>query len=149
VWGGSRLTWIGGRWTDRDASNSIIRESFEMRRVPKYVPHDRWHVERWTPAETYGSPEMWYAQTTEVNQGIYIPALGPYPARGEYEHSFTLSSANGDFMPLSVNVCDWIVRAIEWARQQPAQMRRMALAEREFQRERNFDRVAEELLLRA
>src|SRR5208282_170394 len=23
VWGGSRLTWIGGRWTDRDASGNV------------------------------------------------------------------------------------------------------------------------------
>lgn len=32
VWGGSRLTWIGGRWTDRDASGNVIRETIELRR---------------------------------------------------------------------------------------------------------------------
>ena len=94
VWGGSRLTWIGGRWTDRDASDNIIREAIELRQVPKYFPHDRWHIERWTPPEFYGSPEIWYAQTIEVEDGIRIPTLGPYPARGEYEHSFTLERGN-------------------------------------------------------
>jgi hypothetical protein len=27
VWGGSRLTWIGSRWTDRDAHGNLIREA--------------------------------------------------------------------------------------------------------------------------
>ena len=63
VWGGSRLTWIGGRWIDRDANGSILRESIETRRVPKYLPLNRWHIERWAPRESYGSPEQWYAQT--------------------------------------------------------------------------------------
>ena len=95
VWGGSRLTWIGGRWTDRDEHGNILRETIETRRVPKYLPVDRWHIERWAPPESYGSPEEWLAQTTEVEDGIRIAALGPYPARGEYEHCFTLESASG------------------------------------------------------
>src|SRR5277367_4979992 len=84
VWGGSRLTWMGGRWTDRDASGNVIREVIETRRVPKYLPVDRWHIERWMPAESYGSPAQWYEQTTEIEDGIRVAALGPSPARGEY-----------------------------------------------------------------
>jgi hypothetical protein len=38
VWGASRLTWIGGRWTDRDSNGNILREAIETRRVPKYLP---------------------------------------------------------------------------------------------------------------
>jgi len=91
VWGGSRLTWIGGRWTDRDASGNILRETIESRQVPKYIPHDRWHIERWVPPEHYGSPEIWSDLTTETENGIRIAALGPYPSRGEYEHCFTLA----------------------------------------------------------
>jgi hypothetical protein len=41
VWGGSRLTWIGGRWVDRDAQGNKIREAIELRRVPKYFQADR------------------------------------------------------------------------------------------------------------
>ena len=47
------------------------------------------------PAESYGTPEEWHAQTTEVEDGMRIAALGPYPARGEYEHCFTLSEREG------------------------------------------------------
>ena len=145
VWGGSRLTWIGGRWTDRDASGNVLRETIELRRVPKYLPHDRWHIERWMPPESYGSPEAWYAQTVEVEDGIRVPALGPYPARGEYEHCFTLAGANGEFLPLSPAACDWIVRAIEWSRRQPRQAQREALAERESRRARAFDLACDEV----
>src|SRR6202041_2737103 len=74
VWGGSRLTWIGGRWTDRDASGNVIREAIETRQVPKYLPMDRWHIELWMSPESYGSPEEWLAQTTEVEDGIRIAA---------------------------------------------------------------------------
>ncbi|MFZ0967906.1 MAG: hypothetical protein WAN13_06495, partial [Candidatus Acidiferrales bacterium] len=59
VWGWSRLSWIGGRWTDRDAHGNIIRSTIELRRVPKYLPFDRWHIERWVSPEIYGSPNVW------------------------------------------------------------------------------------------
>ena len=146
VWGGARLSWIGGRWTDRDANGNLLRERFELRRVPKYLPEDRWHIERWMPPESYGSPEAWYAQTIEVEDGIRIPALGPYPARGEYEHCFTLAGARGEFLPLSSATCEWIVRAIEWVRRQPGHARRAALSAREARRARDWDRAASDLL---
>jgi hypothetical protein len=146
VWGGSRLAWIGGRWTDRDTEGSVVREAIELRRVPKYIPHDRWHIERWTPPELYGSPESWYAQTIEVEDGIRIPALGPYPSRGEYEHCFALNGPRGEFVPLAGAACDWIVRAIEWSRSQPRHAKRLALTERELRRERIADRAVDEVL---
>ena len=147
VWGGSRLTWIGGRWTDRDANGNILREAIEMRRVPKYLPVDRWHIERWMPPESYGSPEEWHAQTTEVEDGIRIAALGPYPSRGEYEHCFTLESASGEFIPLSRRR-----HAIGSCAQSNgrggsrASERRGAIAAREARRERNWDRDADDVL---
>ena len=145
VWGGSRLGWIGGRWTDRDVHGNLVRETIELRRVPKYLPLDRWHIERWMPPEIYGSPEEWYAQTIEVEDGIRIPALGPYPARGEYEHCYTLAGPRGEFIPLTSAACDSIIRAIEWARRQPRTAARRALAGREERRERAFDCAADDL----
>jgi hypothetical protein len=146
VWGGSRLTWIGGRWSDRDAHGNTLREKIELRRVPKYLPVDRWHIERWMPSESYGSPEAWYSQTLEIEDGIRIPALGPYPSRGEYEHCFTLESACGEFIPLTPAACDWIVRAIEWSRRQHRTEMRGAIADRESRRARAWDRAADDLL---
>ena len=145
VWGGLRLTWIGGRWIDRDENDSVVRETVELRRVPKYVPHDRWHIERWTPAEAYGSPDLWYAQTLEIEDGIRIPALGPYPHRGEYEHCFTLQRNDGTFMPLDAAACDWIVRAIEWSRRQTQGATRRALAVREARCGDDLDRAVDEI----
>lgn len=146
VWGGSRLTWVGGRWTDCDADGNVVRERVELRRVPKYLPAERWYVERWMPAEAYGSPEMWVAQTVETENGLRVPALGPYPSRGEYEHCFTLQSADGGFLALSPTACDSIARAVEWARRQPRGSRRAALAAREVRREREWDRTTDEIL---
>ena len=146
VWGGARLAWIGGRWTDRDAHGNATRETIEMRRVPKYLPVDRWHIERWMPPESYGSPDEWFAQTIEIEDGIRIPALGPYPSRGEYEHCFTLESASREFLQLTCAACDWIVRAIEWSRRQPRRELRGAIAARESLRERTADTAIDEVL---
>lgn len=146
VWGWSRLTWIGGKWTDTDASGNVIRRRVEMREIPKYYPFDRWHIERWMPAETYGSPEQWYAETIEREDGILIPALGPYPRRGEYEHCFTVEGAYGEFIPLSPAICEGIVRAVEFSRACPAQTHRAALEKREERREREWDSHADAVL---
>src|SRR5579862_8169129 len=146
VWGRSRLTWIGGRWTDHDAHGNATREIIELRRVPKYFPLDRWHIERWTPPESYGSPDSWYRETVEVEDGRRIPALGPYPSRGEYEHCFTLETAAGEFLPLTPAACDWIIRAIEWSRTRPRESRRAALNARESRRTRQFDAAADAIL---
>lgn len=146
VWGGSRLSWIGGRWTDRDVHGNVIREVIELRREPKYVPIHRWHIERWLPPESYGTPDEWAMRTVEVENGIRIPALGPYPSRGEYEHCFTLSEPDGSFMQLSPTACDWIIRAIQWTRRQPRRMTQAAIGNREDRRERDWDRLADDVM---
>lgn len=146
VWGGNRLTWIGGKWTDRDIHGNVQRETIELRRVPKYLPVDRWHIERWTPPECYGSPDQWYARTTEIEDGIRIPALGPYPSRGEYEHCFTLNGTNNEFVPLTATACDWVVRAIKWARQKTRAEARAAISAREERREKEWNRRTDEVL---
>jgi len=145
VWGWSRLAWIGGKWADRDASGNVIRERIELRQEPKYIPHDRWHIERWLPPETFGSQAEWFAQTLEREDGILIPALGPYPSRGEYEHCFTVQGIGGEFLPLTAAVCDSVVRAIEWTRRQSGEALRGAIARRERETERAWDSGADAL----
>lgn len=144
VWGGSRLAWVGGKWTDHDANGHVVRSCSELRQIPKYLPTDRWHVERWMPPEAYGSPDNWWMQTMDSESGI--PALGPYPSRGEYEHCFTLQGAKGEFISLSPAACDWVVRAVEWARRQPRTAKRTALEAREIRRESNWERTADSFL---
>ena len=79
------------------------------------------------PPESYGSPAQWYAQTIEIENGISIPALGPFPHRGEYEHCFTLSGPHGEFIPLTVAAAEYVVRAISWARCQTRSHSRAAV----------------------
>jgi hypothetical protein len=147
VWGWSRLDWIGGKWEDRDPANgSLVREVVELRREPKHVPHDRWHIERWMPAESYGSPANWYAQTLEIANGRNIPALGPYPSRGDYEHCFTLEGPRGEFVQLTPAVARHVARAIESSRAAPRAKKREALDARTRREEHEYDAWAEAVL---
>jgi hypothetical protein len=147
VWGWSRLDWIGGKWEDRDeVSGALIREVVELRREPKYLPHDRWHIERWMPAESYGSPSEWHAQTVEIVGGRNVPALGPYPARGDYEHCLTLEGPRGEFVQLTPAAARHIARAIEAGRGASRAKKKEALEERTRREEREYDRFAEAAL---
>ena len=142
VWGWNRLAWIGGKFEDRDEHGALLRERIEVRKEPKYPAVNRWHIERWLPPETYGSPRTWYAQTIERENGVSIPALGPYPSRGEYEHCFTLESPRGEFVQLTPTIAEHIARAIEWSRGNPLAKSRSRLYEREQRAERNYDQWA-------
>ncbi|HYA98039.1 MAG TPA: hypothetical protein VEH49_08090 [Methylomirabilota bacterium] len=147
VWGWNRLAWIGGKFEERDpATGSLVREVVELRLEPKYPAVNRWHIERWVPPEAYGSPRAWYAQTTELTGGRSVPALGPYPSRGEYEHCFTLEGPRGEFVQLTASAAEWIARAIEWTRRQPRVARRNALEARQDREERRYDAWAFDLL---
>jgi hypothetical protein len=147
VWGWNRLAWIGGKFEDRDpATGSLLREVVELRQEPKYPAVNRWHIERWVPPEAYGSPRLWYAQTIERENGISIPALGPYPSRGEYEHCFTLESPHGEFVQLTPTVAEHIARAIEFSRRAPRAHRRRAINERELREDRAYEASAYDLL---
>jgi len=139
MWGWNRLAWIGGKFEDRDEHGELLRERVELRWEPKYPAVNRWHIERWLPPETYGSPRAWYAQTSERENGISIPALGPYPSRGEYEHCFTLESSRGEFVQLTATAAEHIARAIEWSRTFPHAKHRAGLYGREAHEDRSYE----------
>jgi hypothetical protein len=146
VWGWNRLAWIGGKFEDRDEHGVLIRERIELRQEPKYPVVNRWHIERWLPPETYGSPRAWCAQTIERENGISIPALGPYPSRGEYEHCFTLEGPRGEFLQLTPTIAEHIARAIECSRNLPRTKSRSRLYDREQRRERSYDQWAYDVM---
>ncbi len=118
----------------------------ELRQEPKYPAVNRWHIERWLPPETYGSPRAWYAQTIERENGISIPALGPYPSRGEYEHCFTLEGPQGEFIQLTPTVAEHIARAIECSRTFPRAKRRARLYEREQRADHHYEQWAYDVM---
>jgi hypothetical protein len=147
VWGWSRLDWIGGKWEDRDAiSGALVREVVELRREPKYLPHNRWHIERWMPPESYGSPDQWRAETLEIENGRGISALGPYPSRGDYEHCFTVEGPRGEFVQLTPAVARHIARAIETSRGVGSVEKKVALEDRARREEREYDSFAMDVL---
>lgn len=146
LWGWNRLGWIGGKFEDRDERGDLIREVVELRREPKYPQVNRWHVERWVPAEAYGSPRAWYAQTMERADGVSVAALGPYPERGEYEHCFTLQGRRGEFVQLTPTIAEHVARAIEWARGRDHAAQRAKLYEREEREERAYEEWAFEVM---
>ena len=147
VWGWNRLAWIGGKFTERDPNTgALFREVVELRQEPKYPAVNRWHIEKWLPPETYGSPRAWWTQTLEVEGGRSIPALGPYPSRGEYEHCFTLEGPRGEFLQLTPTVAEHIARAIERSRRRARSAGKRALYGREQRHERAYDAWAYDLL---
>ncbi len=147
VWGWNRLAWIGGKFEDHDpTTGSLLREVVELRQEPKYPAVNRWHIERWVPPETYGSPRQWFAQTIERESSVSIPALGPYPSRGEYEHCFTLEGPRGEFVQLTPTAAEHIARAIEWSRKIPRSIKKCQLHDRERREERAYESWAYDLL---
>jgi hypothetical protein len=147
VWGWNRLAWIGGKFEEHDpATGSLLREVVELRKEPKYLAVNRWHLERWVPPEVYGSPRAWYAQTIERENGVSVPALGPYPSHGEYEHCFTLEGPRGEFIQLTPTAAEHIARAIECSRMFPHSAKKRKLYDREGREERTYENWAYDLL---
>lgn len=140
VWGWNRLAWIGGKFVEHDpATGSLLREVVELRQEPKYPSVNRWHIERWVPPEVYGSPRLWYTQTIERENGVSIPALGPYPSRGEYEHCFTLEGPNGEFIQLTPTAAEHIARAIEFSWCSPRSSKKRSLDDRAQREESAYE----------
>jgi hypothetical protein len=150
IWGWNRLAWIGGKFEDRDEHGALLRERIELRKEPKYPAVNRWHIERWVPPEAYGSPRQWYSQTIERAGAQSVPALGPYPSRGEYEHCFTLETPRGEFLQLTITLAEHIARAIECSRgartSHSRAQSRAKLYERESREDRAYSDWAYDLL---
>lgn len=142
VWGQSRLDWIGGRWQDFDDNGTLVRQAIEVRRVPKYAV-DRWILERWVPAETYGPPALWEMQTFETHDGHIVPALGPYPSRGEYEEVFRLETLTGQFCPLTSEIVRMFVKCLESSRQASKESITQKKSKRQAQEDRDYDSYAD------
>lgn len=138
VWGQSRLDYIGGRWVDYDDNGILIREAIEVRHVPKYAV-DRWIIERWVPCETYGPPALWEMQTFENHDGHIIPALGPYPSRGEYEEVFRLETLTGQFCPLTSEIVRMFVQCLEFSREGEHESLTEKKSNRQAQEDREYD----------
>jgi len=130
--GCDRMTHIGGKWKDYDASHNIIREVVEVRYVPKYPDAlDRYVFEALCPCENYGTERDWELQFTEWIDGNRIETLGPYPRQGEYELVKVLETpVTHQFVPLTEAICDALVNTARLNKELPARIRYEAAKER-------------------
>jgi hypothetical protein len=145
VWGGNRLDFVGGKWEDHDKDGNLVREVIEVRRVPKY-PQNRWHIERWMPPETYGGPALWALQTMEAVDGQFVPALGPYPSRGDYELAFTLETSTGAFVQLTPMIARAFVACLETSREETPESVTEFKSKAIAKQEREYDSYADSVL---
>lgn len=122
----------------------------ETRQVPKYMPGNCWHLEMWRPPEEYGTPEAWREAGEEVLGLMTIDTAGEYPALGEYELCYPLTSdgtSSGKPIPLVSEVVTEIVRMVVVSRDRfTLQQRRSAIEQRLAREEEGFVRVAEDQL---
>ncbi len=145
VWGWSRLCIIAGEWTDCDSAGNYLRTVGQYRWEPKYMPFDRWHLEKWLPPEHFGPRSYWHEITKEIFNGVSFAALGPFPSRGEYEHCFTIEDQDGSYLPLSPYVVETVILAIEQSRAQDYRDRREARERREEAKKKEADDFAFDL----
>jgi hypothetical protein len=96
------------------------------------------------PAECYGSPERWLAQTTEIEDGVRFAALDRTPGVATTKIP-SRSKAPGarSFHLRRRAACDWIVGVIEWSRRQRRTEMRGAIAARKT---RHLDRGMDDIL---
>lgn len=123
VWGFDRIVSLHGFWDD------VGR--VETRQEPKYLPADRWHLEKWCPPEEYGTPDSWKKFGEEICGMQTVDTAGPFPSRGEYELVLTFQSEDREFVPLNATTCEWIVQAITYGKNNFSfHMRRQAILQR-------------------
>jgi hypothetical protein len=84
IWGPSRCYIVGGYWE--------VEREFAYHLQPKYGRGEKWMLERWMPASTYGTPETWDTGTLS-QEGFY--QVGPYPVHGEFECAAVFSTGSG------------------------------------------------------
>ena len=100
----ARFYLVGGYWEQED--------ELTYKQAAKYgIRENKWMMERWIPASTYGSPETWEKQTM-TPEGFL--GVGPFPCYGEYECASIFSTGRGPegYVPLEPGMVDLQARCI-------------------------------------
>lgn len=144
------MTWIGGAWKDYDANGNFLRETVEVREVPKYPEAlERYVFECWMPPENYGSEREWELLFTQWIDGQRIETLGPYPRHGEYELLKVIETPKTkQFVPLTDTICEALVTTAKLNRDLPQKVklewiRRRNEREEAAKEQRLIDRIDE------
>lgn len=140
IWSWNRLAHLTAYWED------VGR--VETRLIPKYPIKNRWLLEKWVPPEYYGTPELWVEKSTETEHG-FTYLMDEYPSKGDYEHSFTIESGDGEFLPLSSSVVTTIIRCIEFSRRFVNENKadaKEAIQRREAKKEKGWSDQADQVM---
>lgn len=133
VWGWQRGQWLGGEYRPKYTDRARHRE--------------RWHLEKWCPAESFGTPEQWYQSAMMDVGGTVVNVLGPYPVDGDYVRVIVFENYyTGEFVrPDPDMVAEAIVRNRQHAEQSRAQIRKNIAADIEERRREADARMNEEI----
>ena len=166
VWGYDRIVPIHGEWQEFEQYLATLRDKFtgyaesrpvtrlvrsviETRHLPKYLPGNCWHLEKWCPPEM--SEAEWAKMGEEVMQGLTVNTAGPYPERGEYELCYPLThdgTSDGTPIPLVADVVAEIARMIRHGQEQRVTflMRKAAIEQRERLKEEGLAKRTRDIL---
>jgi hypothetical protein len=167
VWGYDRIVPMTGEWqefehcvasltdkltgfSDQRTFIRLVKSVVETRHVPKYLPANCWHLEKWCPPEDYGSPEIWRKQGEEIIQGLTVDTAGKFPRCGEYELVMPLTTDftnMGKPLPLVGALVAEIVGMVRVSKERFSLQQRKAAIEQRLQREeQGFTRKAIDIM---
>lgn len=169
VWGYDRIVKITGRWDIMEPAKIIgqpvrgpdgrlhqpiiaprlVQSKLETREVPKYLPGNCWHLERWRPPEAYGTPEQWRERGLEVEGGITVDTAGEYPARGDWELVLPLTddgTPQGKCVHLDAAYVELVVNLVQRSDDVTPSQRKAAIAQREFKRDLQYTECLRDIL---
>lgn len=95
---------------------------------------NRWMLEKWCPPEMYGSQEEW-ERTKDLDSGEY--PLGPFPRRGDYEHSYTFEDETQRPVTPTIGLVELVCRVIEAGKMHTKSMRWKAIKDAQEKRKRD------------
>lgn len=133
VWGWSRGDLFAGEWRLKYQDRARHRE--------------RWHLEKWVPAESFGSPERWYASAMMDVHGTMLNVLGEFPGNGDYVRVVVFENYHtGEYVePTADMVREAITRNRQHAEQTRLQIRLKIQAEMDAKKKAAEERMDERL----
>lgn len=147
IWGWQRIAFCAGEFdVYSDDGSTWLRTEVGIFQTPKYdylgiSKLERWMLEKWVPAEDYGSPEDWAEQTEEICGGYTLEGIGPYPSRGEYELSIVLEEKDR-YLGLTEEIVSYVCQTIERSREIHQAKRRQRLQEEQAKKEESYRNLA-------
>ena len=103
IWLPARKYLVGGWWE--------VEHEYAYHWQHKYGIAEKWALEKWLPASTYGTPQSWDDKTLSP-EGFY--QVGPFPIHGEFESVAVFSTGPGPagYVPLEPGTVDLQARLV-------------------------------------